>query len=64
MSKKQKSIAISTTETEYIAMSMILCEAAWLQKLLSELFVHIMNTTVILCDNRRGDSTIEESRIR
>ena len=64
MSRKQKSVAISTAETEYIAMSMISCEAAWLQKLLSDVFVHMMITTVILCDNQRGDSIIEESRIR
>jgi len=64
MSRKQKSVAIKTTETEYIATSMISCEAAWLQNLLSELFVHMMNTIVILYDNQRGDSIIEESRIR
>ena len=51
MSKKQKSVAISTAETKYIAMSMISYEAAWLWKLFSELFVHMMNTTVILYDN-------------
>ena len=54
MSRKQKAVAISTAEIEYIAISMISCEVAWLQKLLSELFVHMMNTTVILCDNQRG----------
>ena len=27
-------------------------------------WVHMMNTTVILCDNQRWDSIIEESRIR
>ena len=54
MSREQKSVAISTSETEYIAMSMISCEVAWLYKLLSELFVHMMNTTVILCDNQGG----------
>ena len=64
MSRKQKSVAINTVEIEYIATSMISCEAARLQKLLSELFVHMMNTTVILCDNQRGDFIIEESRIR
>ena len=63
MSRKQKSVAISTTETEYIATSMISCEVAWLQKLLCELFVHMMNTIVNLCDNQRWDSIIEESRI-
>jgi len=64
MSKKQKLVVISIAETGYIATSMILCEAAWLQKLLSELFVHMINTTVILCENQRGDSIIEESRMR
>ena len=64
MSRKQKSVAIGTAKTKYIATSVILCEAAWLQKLLSELFVHMMNTTVILYDNQRGDSIIEESHIR
>lgn len=49
-------------ETEYIAMSMILYEVAWLWKLLSELFVHMINTIVILCDNQRWDLIIEESR--
>ena len=57
-------VAISTVEIEYIATSMISCEAAWLQKLLSELVVHMMNTTVIICDNQRWDSIIEESHIR
>ena len=64
MSRKQKAVAISTAETEYIATSMISCEAAWLQKLLSDVFVHMMITTVILCDNQRGYSIIDESRIR
>jgi len=38
-------------------------DLVWLQKLLSELLVHMMNTIVILCDNQRGDSIIEEFRI-
>ena len=63
MSRKQKSVAISTIEIEYIATSMISCEAVWLQKFLSELIVHMMNTTIILCENQRWDSIIEESRI-
>ena len=64
MSRKQKSVTLSTTKAEYIADSMAFCEAVWLLKLFSELFVHMMNTTVILCDNQRWDSIIEESRIR
>ena len=51
MSKKQKSVALSTAEAEYIAVSMACCEAIWLRKLFSELFGHVLDTTVILCDN-------------
>eukprot|EP00253_Pinus_taeda_P029677 PITA_29677 len=63
MSREQKSVAISTAETEYIATSMISCEAVWLWKLFSELFAHIMGNTMILCVNQGGDSIIEESCI-
>eukprot|EP00253_Pinus_taeda_P012595 PITA_12595 len=38
MSRKQKTVALSTVEIEYIATSMTSCEAAWLRKLFSELF--------------------------
>ena len=63
MSRKQKSVTLSTTKAEYIADSMGFREAVWLLKLFSVMFVHMMNTTVILCDNQRWDSIIEESRI-
>lgn len=33
MSKKQKSIALSTTEVEYIVASMVSCEVVWLRNL-------------------------------
>ena len=52
MSRKQKSVALSTAEAEYIAASMACCEAVWLQNLFSELFEHVLDTTVILCDNQ------------
>ena len=54
MSKKQKSVALSTAEAEYIASSMECCEAVWLRKLFSELFGHVLDTTIILCDNQSG----------
>ena len=44
----------STAEVEYIAASMACCEAVWLRKLFSELFQHVLDTTVILCDNQSG----------
>ena len=54
MSRKQKSVALSTAEAKYIAASMAYCEAIWLRKLFSELFGHVLDTTVILCDNQSG----------
>ena len=33
---------------------MACCEAIWLQKLFSELFGHVIDTFVILCDNQNG----------
>ena len=54
MSRNQKSVALSTAEAEYIAASMACCEAVWLRKLFSELFGHVLDTTVILCDNHSG----------
>ena len=51
MSKKQNSVALSTAEAEYIAASMAYCEVFWLRKLFSELVGHVLDTTVILCDN-------------
>jgi len=60
MSRKQKSVALSTAEVVYIAASMASCEAVWLRKLFSELFrrvldtKRVLDTTVILCDNQSG----------
>eukprot|EP00253_Pinus_taeda_P025204 PITA_25204 len=54
MSRKQKLMALSTAEAEYIAASMATCEAVWLRKLFSELFGFTLDTTVILCDNQSG----------
>lgn len=41
MRSKQKSVALSTAEAKDIATSMACCEAIWLRKLFSELFVHL-----------------------
>jgi hypothetical protein len=51
-SKKQSSIALSTTKEEYIAACSTSCEAIWLRKLLTGLFDLEMEATVILCDNQ------------
>ena len=51
MSRKQKSVSLSTVEAEYIVASMASCEVGSLKKLFSELFGHVMDTTMILCNN-------------
>eukprot|EP00253_Pinus_taeda_P029937 PITA_29937 len=47
MSRKQKSVALSTAKAEYIAASMASCEVVWY-----ELFGFTLDTTMILCDNQ------------
>jgi hypothetical protein len=49
--RKQNFVALSTVEAEYIALCVGVCEAAWLHKLLADLFGHEMDSTVIHCDN-------------
>eukprot|EP00253_Pinus_taeda_P011710 PITA_11710 len=51
MSRKQKSVTLSTTKAKYIAVGMASCDAVWLRKLFSVLFGHVLDTTVIFCDN-------------
>jgi hypothetical protein len=51
-SRKQSSIALSTTEAEYIVACSASCEAIWLRKLLIGLFDMEMEATMILCDNQ------------
>jgi hypothetical protein len=50
-SRKQSSVALSTAEAEYIALSVAVREAVWLRKLLTDLFDHEMDPTIIHCDN-------------
>ena len=51
-SRKQKSIALSSTEAEYMAASQASCEALWLRKLMVDLFDQELRPTVIHCDNQ------------
>ena len=45
-------MALSTVEAEYITLSVAVCEAVWLPKLLTDLFDHEMDPTIIHCDNQ------------
>jgi len=59
MSMKHKSVALSTVEVEYIVASMVCCEVVWLRKLFCELFEHVLDTTMIFCDNQSGIHCLE-----
>jgi len=51
MSKKQPTVALSSTEAEYRGAAMVACEVAWLRKLLGDLGLHVDIQVVIYCDN-------------
>eukprot|EP00253_Pinus_taeda_P010535 PITA_10535 len=51
-SRKQKSVALSSSELEYKAANTTSCEAIWLRKLLVYLFRRNMEVTKIMCDNQ------------
>ena len=51
LSRKQKSVALSSAEAEYMAASQAACEAIWLRKILCGLFDLELGPTEILCDN-------------
>uniref|UniRef100_A0A251UJX2 Putative ribonuclease H-like domain-containing protein n=1 Tax=Helianthus annuus TaxID=4232 RepID=A0A251UJX2_HELAN len=58
-SKKQKVVALSSTEAEYIALSQAGCQALWLKGILNELQINAECPPTILCDNK---STISSAK--
>jgi len=54
MSRKKKSVDLSTAEAEYIVARMACCDVVWLRKLFSELFEHMLDTIMIFCNNQSG----------
>ena len=50
-SKKQPTVALSSTEAEYRGAAMAACEVAWLHKLLYDMHQSIDGPVVIYCDN-------------
>ena len=51
-SRLQTTVALSSTEAEYMALSTACQEAIWLRSLLSELGFHMPYSTTIWCDNK------------
>lgn len=58
-SKKQKLVALSSAESEYMAAIKTTCEAIWLRKFLVNLFRRRMEVTKIVCDNQSCIKLIE-----
>ena len=50
--RKQRSVALSSAEAEYMAASQASCEAIWLRKLLVGLFGRELRLTMIYYDNQ------------
>ena len=50
--RKQRSMALSSAEAEYMAASLAACEAIWMRKILFGLFGSHLEPTVIYCDNQ------------
>jgi hypothetical protein len=48
-SRKQKSVALSTTKAEYIATCDVCTKAMWLCKLVSRSSDRVLNSTMIYC---------------
>ncbi len=52
LSKKQAIVALSTSEAEYVALSLATQEAVWLRNLLSDLGVSLDEPTALMEDNQ------------
>ena len=50
-SKKQPTVALSSTEAEYRGAALAACEIAWLRKLLSDLGHNVQEPVTLYCDN-------------
>jgi hypothetical protein len=52
LSKKQPTVALSTAEAEYMAISATIQEVNWISQLLSELDLNVKSTAKLFCDNQ------------
>ncbi|KAD6795802.1 hypothetical protein E3N88_06698 [Mikania micrantha] len=51
-SRKQASVALSSSEAEYISATAAACQGIWLRRILSDLGIDQTGPTIILCDNK------------
>lgn len=52
LSKKQPTVALSSTEAEYRAACTAACEALWLRRILGDMDMAQKDATTLLCDNQ------------
>ncbi|KAL8095832.1 hypothetical protein AgCh_036989 [Apium graveolens] len=50
-SRKQKTVALSSAEAEYVAATSAACEAIWLKRILADMQLQEDESTVLYCDN-------------
>ena len=50
-SKKQATVALSSSEAEYVSATSAACEAVWLRRILKDLQQKTEDTTTIYCEN-------------
>ena len=60
--RKQNTVALSSTEAEYVSLSQAACEAIWLRNVLQEFGVSIVEPTQIFEDNQSCMRIAEEPR--
>lgn len=63
-SKKQASVSLSSTESEYVAMSMAASEASWLVNVLNDFGVQNVCPVNIFCDNQSAISGASTESIK
>ena len=59
-SKKQRCVAVSTTEAEYVAASLAARELVWLRQLLADLGHSLASSTPLRCDNQSAISLTKD----
>lgn len=63
-SKRQTTVALSSTEAEYMALSSAASDVLWMQQLVAELDSHGKRKITILCDNTSAISMAENDAFR
>jgi len=57
-SKKQHCVSLSTTESEYIALTAAVTEACWLRQLLNDLYVFVSDKPVVIFEDNQSTINI------